>query len=41
MSVFHNTECDWDLVSMYRDLKKHWCEHIDVAVWWFNGHADR
>jgi ribonuclease HI len=40
-SVFHNTEGDWDLVSTYRDLKKQWCDNIDVSVRWVKGHADR
>jgi hypothetical protein len=40
-SVFHNTEGDWYLVSTYRDLKKQWCDNIDIAARWVNGHADR
>jgi hypothetical protein len=39
-SVFHNTEGDWDLVSTYRDLKRQWCDDIDVSVRWVKGHAD-
>jgi hypothetical protein len=31
-SVFHITEGDWDLVSTYRDLKRKWCNNIDVSV---------
>jgi hypothetical protein len=30
-SAFHNTEGDMDLVSTYRDLKKHWCDSIYVC----------
>jgi hypothetical protein len=41
MSVFHRTEGDWDSVSTYRDLKKHWPENIDVMVGWAKGHANR
>jgi hypothetical protein len=37
-SVFHNTEEDWDLVSTYRELKRQWCNNIDVSV---RGHADQ
>jgi uncharacterized protein YsxB (DUF464 family) len=40
-SVFHNTEGDWDLVSTYRDLKRQWCNNIDVSVRCVKGHADR
>jgi ribonuclease HI len=40
-SVFHNKEGDWDLVSTYRDLKRQWCDKIDVSVRWVKGHADR
>jgi hypothetical protein len=40
-SVFHNTEGDWDLVSTYRDLKKQWCDNIDVSGKWVKWHADR
>jgi hypothetical protein len=38
--VFHNTEGDWDLVSTYRDLKRQWCDNIEVSVRWVKGHAD-
>jgi ribonuclease HI len=40
-SVFNNTEGDWDLVSTYHDLKRHWFNNIDVSVRWVKGHADR
>jgi hypothetical protein len=40
-SVFHNTEGDWDLVITYRDLKKQWCDNIDVSVRWVKGHPDQ
>jgi ribonuclease HI len=40
-SVLHNTEGGWDLVSTYRDLKRQWCNNIDVSVRWVKGHADR
>jgi ribonuclease HI len=40
-SMFHNTEGDWDLVSTYRDLKRQWCNNIDVSFRWVKGHADR
>jgi ribonuclease HI len=40
-SVFHNIEGDWDLVSKYRDLKRQWCDNIEVLVRWVKGHADR
>jgi ribonuclease HI len=40
-NVFHNTEGDWDLVSTYRDLKRQWCNNIDVSVRWVKGHTDR
>jgi hypothetical protein len=36
-----NTEGDWDLVSTYHDLKRQWCNNIDVSVRWVKGHADR
>jgi ribonuclease HI len=39
-NVFHNTEGVWDLVSTYRDLKKHWCNNIDISLRWVKGHAD-
>jgi hypothetical protein len=39
--VFHNTEGDWDLVITYRDLKRQWCDKIDVSVRWVKGHTDR
>jgi hypothetical protein len=29
------------LVSTYRDLKRQWCNNIDVSVRWVKGHADR
>jgi ribonuclease HI len=40
-SVFHNTEGDCDLVSTCRELKRQWCNNIDVSVRWVKGHADR
>jgi ribonuclease HI len=40
-SVFYKTEGDWDLVSTYRDLKRQWCNNIDVSVRWVKGHTDR
>jgi hypothetical protein len=40
-SVFHNTAGDWDLVITNWDLKKQWCDHIDVSVRWVKGHADQ
>jgi ribonuclease HI len=40
-SVFHNAEGDWDWVSTYRDLKRQWCNNIDVSVRWVKGHVDR
>jgi hypothetical protein len=40
-SVFHNTEGEWDLVRTYRDLKRQWCDNIDVSVRWVKGHAYR
>jgi hypothetical protein len=40
-SVFHNTEGEWDLVSTYRYLKRHWCNNIYVSVRWVKGDADR
>jgi hypothetical protein len=40
-SVVHNTEGDWDLVSTYHDLKRQWCNNIDVSVRWVKCHADR
>jgi hypothetical protein len=40
-SMFHNTEGYWDLVSTYCDLKRQWCNNIDVSVRWVKGHADR
>jgi hypothetical protein len=38
--VFHNTDGDWDVVSTYRDLKRQWCDTIEVSVRWVKGHAD-
>jgi hypothetical protein len=40
-SVFHNTEGDWDLVRTYRDLKRQWCNNIEVSVRGVKGHANR
>jgi ribonuclease HI len=40
-SMFHNTEGGWDLMSTYRDLKRQWCDNIDVSVRWVKGHADQ
>jgi hypothetical protein len=40
-SVFHKPEGDWDLVSTYRDLKRQWCNNIDVSVRLIKGHADQ
>jgi ribonuclease HI len=40
-SVFHNTEGDWDFVSTYRDLKRQWCDNIEVSVRWVKGHSNR
>jgi hypothetical protein len=40
-SLFHNTEGDWDLLSTCRDLKRQWCNNIDISVRWVKGHADR
>jgi hypothetical protein len=40
-SVFHNTEGDWDLVSTYHDLKRQWCNNIDVSFRRVKGHEDR
>jgi hypothetical protein len=40
-SVYHNTECDWDLLKTFHELKDNWCKHIGVDVQWVKGHTDR
>jgi hypothetical protein len=39
--VFHNTDGEWDLVSTYGDIKRQWCNTIDVSVRWVKCHADQ
>jgi hypothetical protein len=40
-SIYHNTECDWDLLKTYHTLRDEWCRDIPTKVQWVKGHADR
>jgi hypothetical protein len=40
-SIYHNTECDWDLLKTYHTLREEWCRDIPTKVQWVKGHADR
>jgi hypothetical protein len=40
-SIFHNTRCDWDLITTIQDLIVRWCKGISLSFHWVKGHADR
>jgi hypothetical protein len=40
-SIYHNTECDWDLLKTYHTLREEWCLNIFTKVQWLKGDADR
>jgi hypothetical protein len=40
-SIYHNTECDWDLLKTYHTLREEWCRDIPTKLQWVKGHADR
>jgi hypothetical protein len=40
-SIYHNTECDWDLLKKYHNLHEEWCRDIPIKIQWVKGHADR
>jgi hypothetical protein len=40
-SIYHNTECDWDLLKTYHNMWEEWCRDIPTKVQWVRGHADR
>jgi hypothetical protein len=40
VSIYHNTESDWDLLETYHTLRDEWCRDIPTKVQWVNGHAD-
>jgi hypothetical protein len=40
-SIYHNTECDWDLLKTYHTLREEWCRDIPTKVQWVKGHEDR
>jgi hypothetical protein len=40
-SIYHNTECDWDLLKTYHNLREEWCRYIPTKVQWVKEHADR
>jgi hypothetical protein len=39
-SIYHNTECDWDLLKTYHTMREEWCRDIPTKVQWVKGHAD-
>jgi hypothetical protein len=40
-SIFHNTRCDWDLITTIQDLIVRWCKGISLSFHWVKGHAHR
>jgi hypothetical protein len=40
-SIYHNTECDWDLLKTYHTLREEWCRDIPTKVQWVKGHVDQ
>jgi hypothetical protein len=40
-SIFRNTRCDWDLITMIQDLIVRWCKGIALRFHWVKGHTDR
>jgi hypothetical protein len=40
-SIYHNIECDWDMLKTYHTLREEWCRDIPTKVNWVKGHADR
>jgi hypothetical protein len=39
-SIYHNTECNWDLLKTYHTLRDEWCRDIPTKVQWVKGHVD-
>jgi hypothetical protein len=39
--IFHNTRCDWDIITKIQDLIVRWCKEISLSFHWVKGHADR
>jgi hypothetical protein len=40
-SIFHDTTCDWDLISTIQDLIVRWCKGIALSFHWVKRQEDR
>jgi hypothetical protein len=41
ISIYHNTESQWDLLKTFHSLQDEWCKYISTKVESVKGHADR